>query len=385
MPASEKAGESTPLVIPCIPHLDPDHPHAVLFDRIDSEHCPDDVHDHPECPKKFAVKQKLRSAVSPSGFGHPVLAQPELQSPALLLRCKQSIEHGFSDVSSASHSLYQTVSKSEHPYAQSIYPVVLTVFGIAILTMVTMTAISPSLLLYMNYVGYTSPVVITPFVISSALQNAVPVFSTVMLGRLASMMGPGTALAVGSLVSAVGILIFAVARDNLWMFFFGYGLYAASNSLRVIRVAILSKVVPLKQRTTVLATHALMTPLGALVGPMLWIFFSTYRGTLSWGVFQIDRFSMAYGTAAFSLLLITLVSVTLLRRIPTPGGDGQGRDEDEELHDATIHMSDGSDQVVSLEQYRKRIFIYFCGKLVCDLSCFCRICNRICNDGVSDR
>lgn len=341
------------------PLLHPENPHATFFNPLDKHFSCDSIHDHPRCPKRYAVKKILTSCTSPSGHGHPIHHQ--LQSPALVLRINQAFEHGFTKVLAAVGSFFKSFKTTVDPTTQTTYFIVVVVFAVAVLTMLTMTSVSPSLLLYMNNVGYTSSTNISPYVTTSALQSAVPIASNILLGKVASSIGPGRALAVGSFMAAFGLLIITLARSNLFLFFVGYSMYAVSNSLRIIRVSILSKVIPPQERTTVLATHALMTPVGALMGPLLWILFSKYRGRLPLGSFVIDRFSMAYLTAGLSMLGITVVSIAMLTRMVTPSGTGDGGDSDEQLGNVTIQDDDGREIVVNLQAYRNKVFTFFCG------------------------
>lgn len=382
--------ESSPLLAhrnPCT--SDDTHDlHAAVFTSLDASHHHDHVHDHAPSPDIRRVKAHLISATSPPGHGHPL--HHHLQSPALLLRLRQSFDHGFHEVWAAVRhgvksipkhlptSSSSTISISSAP--SSPRTAMRAVFVLAVLTMLAMTSVSPTLLLFMNVSGYTTPVHITPYVTASALSTASPVVSNLLITALASHIGPGRALMFGALVATIGLVVMALARGSLFIFLAAYAVYASSNSLRVVRVALLSKVVSPETRTSVLATHALMTPIGALIGPLIWIVCQTYRGQLTlFGWFIIDRFSMAYFIAALAFLIIAIVAALFLTRFVTFGhehdaeqiqsaGSSQqqipsGSDSHSgHLHPTVLHYSDGHDQAIDLQLYRNHVFQYFCRK-----------------------
>lgn len=241
---------------------------------------------------------------------------------------------------------------------------VFIVFVLAVLTMVCMTTVSPTMVPYMNHVHFTSSTNIGPYVTASAIASAVPVVSNIVFGRIASSIGPANALVFLGMISALGMLLIFSMRSVLWVFFSGYGLYSASNSMRIIRISILSQIVAEDKRTTVLATHSLMTPVGALLGPLGWIAFSQYEGSFSVGRLSIDKFALAYGTAAVILIIISLISATQLRGIPTSEGNGPRTHIEPPIH-VTIHTQNGDTIRVNLQKFRSRVFGYFCTIMFC--------------------
>lgn len=362
---NESSTEATPLL------ADEDHPHTALFDELDAEHDKNHAHDQPACPYHRAVKRHLTYATLPAGCGHPI--HHHLQSPALILRLQQSIEHGFGKVFHAVRSFFKTKHlEAVYLATDPTYHTVVAVFIIAILTMLSMAALGPTLLLFMNHTGFTTPTDISPYVIATAIASAVPIVSNIGLGFIASRVGPGHALSVGAALSAFGLLVVIFSESSVIIFFIGYGIYSIVNSLRVVRVSILSKVVPENERTTVLATHALMTPLGALMGPVVWIVAQTYRGTVPTlsGLLEINRFTLTYAVVCAVLLSISATaSFTLADIAPdrsaapsTAHSENAGQSDHEGAQDVTLHYSSGGEEVVNLHQYRTRVFRYFCGK-----------------------
>lgn len=384
--------EDTPLLL-SLPSGDGDEvncstPDQHFLHALDSELDPDHVLDHPPSPNVRKVTQHLLNACSTQGIGHGTA-----HSPALLLRLRQSVDHGFRNVWSSVTHIFpkknnpETTNKSvphlQHQPSQRDrvrYANIRTVLVIAVLTMIAMMSVSPTLLLYMNELGFTSPTNISPYVIASSLSTAVPIVSNIALTSLASKVGPGMALAYGSLVSLFGLFCLVMARKSLLLFMIGFGLYTSNNSFRVVRVSLLSKVVAPEHRTTVLATHALMTPLGAMAGPLIWIAAQTYRGSTPFlnGIFVFDRFSINYIATLFVLLAIYILSTTKLRHIipyatneeeeedteHVDGGEvnNSGADENEgqTVQPVIIHFADGHQQTVDLRKYRSTVFIFFC-------------------------
>lgn len=368
---------------------DDDDAHDTFFSSLDAEHDPDHVHDHPPTPRVRRVKQQLDAATSQAGHGHP--AQEHLHSPALQVRLQQSVRHGFGAVWKAMHLNRSNDKKSmaDGSVSNPVYwkmarkerraRVVRGVFFVAVLTMMAQTSVSPSLLLFMNDAGYTTPSHITPYVIAAALSTAVPVLSNIALTELASRIGPGRALAIGGAISAFGLLLVVLTRGSLHLFLLGYALYASSNSFRVVRLSLLSKVVAPAKRTTALATHALMTPLGALLGPLIWIAAQMYRSKihLLGGLLVFDRFSINYVFGAAYFTAISIIAAVRLRNVvaysdgeddsdETSSQENSGADHrgQHHLHDAVIRFSDGHEVTINLQRYRNTVFCFFCAIMV---------------------
>lgn len=343
--------------------------HEHVLTRLDSAHNRDHIHDEPSCKKARHVSNHLRNASIPSGHGHPLTHVPA--SPALVLRLSQSFDHGFRKIWSAMMSRMHLPKHEEiAPEVRRRHFVVRAVFFIAVLTMLAMTSISPSLLLFMNDSGFTSADNIKPYVTASAVNTAAPIVSNIFYTIVASRFGPGRALAFGSVMAAVGLMLVMIMRSSLLWFLIGYALYSTCNSFRVIRVSLLSKVVPPDELTTVLATHAVMTPIGALVGPLVWLMAQTYRGRMDiTGWFAFDRFSIAYCVTITALVAIVLVSLAFLRHIiPYNAHEGETVDDSgaddgtsgDQYHTAVLHFADGHDQTLDLHAYRNAVFRFFC-------------------------
>lgn len=66
-----------------------------------------------------------------------------------------------------------------------------------------------------------------------------------------------------------GIILIVLPTSAVVLFSVGYTRYSMSNGLQIVRVSC-TKIVPVQKRTTVLATHALMTSIDALDAPVAW-------------------------------------------------------------------------------------------------------------------
>ncbi|CAN8062662.1 unnamed protein product [Agarophyton chilense] len=292
------------------------------------------VFDEPQSPTCPRLKECMLSTLSPSGHGHPMYHH--LQSSTLLGQIECALQKGLHHIVHKLR-LMQFFPKSEG----SNHEVDST-----------------------RSVNFTSPTNIKPYVTASAIASAVPIASNIIFGRVASSIGPANALTVVALTAAIGMGLILVIRSTLLVFFIGYGLYSASNSMRIIRLSMLSQIVPENKRTTVLATHALMTPIGALIGPIVWIFFSRFQGSLEYGSFIVDRFSMTYFSAFAILMFIAVLSALTLQKVHVIEGN-QSKRGFQEPRQVTIHAQDGTDTTVNINQFRSRVFAYFCTVMLC--------------------
>lgn len=247
--------------------------------------------------------------------------------------------------------------------------IIAIVFLVAILTMMLMMAIGPTLLLFMNHSSFTTSDNISAYVAATAIASAVPIVSNVYLGSLATNHGPGVALCVAALTSAAGLLLVMCAAGNIAVFFIGWTMYSTSDSIRTIRVAILTQVVHPRRRTAVLANHALVTRIGALLGPLIWIGLQTYRSfiPLFAGV-QLNRFTLLYLLAMLVLVLIAMLSSMWLTGIGAKQHVDGAKSSIESARNAfdgevvQLFLSNGQVQVVDLKTYQRRTFAYFCSK-----------------------
>lgn len=249
--------------------------------------------------------------------------------------------------------------KPQSPKQTSYQTLITSLLLLSFLSMTSMTAISPTVLLYMNASSFTAGS-IQPYINAFAIFTTIPIFSNLALSHYASTHGPGRAILLNSLLAAAGIFIIILAPTSLFFFYVGYALFATSNSHRVLRVAALSKIVPPEQRTTVLATHALMIPLGGLAGPLIWILAQNYRDSINIAALRIDRFSINYAVAALIFIVMAYISYRTL--LGSSIGISTGADTHRHMtfHPATVTTSSGVTRTIDLASYRKKTLVYFC-------------------------
>lgn len=300
-----------------------------------------------------------------------------LRSTELVTSLSNAVERGTAPVIREFRNASAFISRD-----RGVEPrIVLTVFAMAVATMATMTTIAPTLMVYLNHRGFTSAMDVSFYVTTTAVSSSVPIVSNILIGMAATRFGPGRALAFGAVVAASGLLIVICSGHSRGLFLLGFAVYSIANSFRVIRVGIITEVVRPEERTMVMAGHALMTPLGALVGPILWILIQKHRGNikLAGPLPNINRFTVDYLLAATILLGIGAVALVMLGHIDGVKSDAEkgqsgssSTEADIELASSspgesrnrlvTIHDSGGADHVVDLDVYKAHIFRYFCGK-----------------------
>jgi hypothetical protein len=162
------------------------------------------------------------------------------------------------------------------------------------------------------------------------------------------------------------------------------------QSLKTIRTLIIAEYVPHEFRTEVMSLHALMTPLGALIGPLVWLLVERYPADhLLVGSLRVNKYTLDYGVATCILLVIASIAMVRLGRLPgqqhahSLSSDSSGEIGEREplngsengttalasQHESSdyIHVSltDGREFDVNPDRYRRRIFIYFSVVMAC--------------------
>jgi MFS family permease len=229
--------------------------------------------------------------------------------------------------------------------------IVQTIYVLAFLTMALMTTVTPTVLLFLNDVGFTSSADVHFYIVVSVIGSIVPVLSNVGLAHLSDLVGPGHALSLSCVLVGAGLLCMAVVRSSKLMFALAYTAYSLGQSLRIIRTLVIAHVVPESKRTHSMSMHALSTPLGALVGPVIWLVIERFAGR--------HAFSVAYVSAAFIAFLMAPISYIMFHALDlsTPhlkasnsaDHDGHGLggiDQD----DPVVHVVMEDGHVVSLEE-----------------------------------
>jgi hypothetical protein len=107
-----------------------------------------------------------------------------------------------------------------------------------------------------------------------------------------------------------------------------------------------------------MSMHALCTPLGALLGPIMWLGIERFTGEYA--------FSVAYVSAALMALVMACIAHFDLRDVsidaPRASHAAGNVSTDVDAHDRVVHvtMDDGNVFDVHVESYRWHIFTFFC-------------------------
>ncbi|KAJ8906038.1 hypothetical protein NDN08_002538 [Rhodosorus marinus] len=244
--------------------------------------------------------------------------------------------------------------------------VVWAVYALAFFVMMTMTTISPILLLYTNYRGWTTETNLTFFASLSLANVVVPVIGNIAVGNWLAASSVRTAMMGMLAITALGLLLMITAESS-HVFLAGYTLLSLNTSNRIVRLTFLSEIVPAKQKTFVMANHALATPLGAMLGPISWLALVKYQAEAGpWTFipgfmgFRLNRF-----TLAFSWTVLVTLGMMVLVWIYFPGANSQDREKSGGARAAPIvgpvHLShNDTEETVDSGQFRYRVFRYFC-------------------------
>jgi hypothetical protein len=187
------------------------------------------------------------------------------------------------------------------------------VFALAFLSMAVMTTVTPTLLLYLQHVGFAGRGDLQFYVSISVIGTSVPVAMHVLLAKLADVYGAPRSLGVACVAVALGLLGMAVFDESRLLFATAYLAYSVSQSLRPVRTIVLSDVSSDEARTEVMSLHALMTPLGALFGPAMWLLVQRYKGDWALlGTLRVNRYTIDYAVAGSLCMCMAAVAFCLL-------------------------------------------------------------------------
>lgn len=152
------------------------------------------------------------------------------------------------------------------------YPVLL-IFFFAAAGMFVNTSMVWTLLPYMQSTGYTST---TLYIRLSAIPVLIPALSYSLLGFLSARVGAALTMAYTHSAVAVGVLLVLCLPQYLPMLVTGTVLHSVVEGVRIVRVAAISELVAPERRTAALAVHFLMSPVGAVFGPLVWLVVDRY-------------------------------------------------------------------------------------------------------------
>lgn len=223
-------------------------------------------------------------------------------------------------------------------------PVVI-VLVMAICTMIVISCIDWTLLLYLNHTSLV-PNTDAYYITASAFALCAPIVLNPILGLLSFRFGSGVTLSYGYIVVAFGILLIILFRSSPTIFMIGYLLYAPLTTYRIVRLSILAEIVSLNNRTAIMALHQLMAPVGAFLSPMLWIYVQRWKGERNLGHFlAIDRFTAYYLFAIGLLAVMFVLGILHLKFLSQeePSNAGRGESTDGEYGATSNRSGTGAD------------------------------------------
>lgn len=277
-----------------------------------SDSHPREVCCHPRDARQRALQSALSNCARTPGFTSPV----PRNSPVLLEYLKRCLGERVS--ASGIVSLPLRTRR-----------VVYAIYAVAVLSMAIMTAVSPTLLLYLRHLGLAGRDNLQFYVTLTVIGMSVPVFTHVLLAQAADYFGAPRALAGAACCVAAGLVGMGTVGGERLPFAIAYLVFSVAQSIRPVRTIVLADVSTDETRTEVMSYHALCTPIGALFGPLAWLGFAGYEGDwmfLTW--VPINRFSLDYYFAAVFALCIAGVAMILLPRQSKGWGESQGPDDD---------------------------------------------------------
>eukprot|EP00178_Gracilaria_changii_P013555 TRINITY_DN38285_c0_g1_i1.p1 TRINITY_DN38285_c0_g1~~TRINITY_DN38285_c0_g1_i1.p1 ORF type:complete len:493 (+),score=63.94 TRINITY_DN38285_c0_g1_i1:94-1479(+) len=206
---------------------------------------------------------------------------------------------------------------------------VVVVLLMAICTMLVISCVDWTLLLFLNH-GTSLLNTHDVYFTATAFALLAPVCANSILGILSVRFGSGVTLCFCYLVVAFGMLIMTLFRNSLILFYVAYESYALCTTLRIVRLSIIAQVVPARTRTTVMAIHQLMAPIGAVLGPALWLLIQKWRGSFTLaGWMVVDRFFVNYALAIGTMVGMFFLGMSTIRSLPTADSETSEQNADE--------------------------------------------------------
>lgn len=311
-------------------------------------------------------------------FSTDMADENDEQLPSSVTPLLSSPVHGSNDnglkasASNSSPTLQATGSEERSSLSNPIVRnQVIVLFFISFLNVLIQSMISPTLLLYTNSIGVTSAQNIKPYLNSNAIRMGVPIVLNVVLTRLASTHSPSLVLSVTALMFAFSFLILllcSIVSENivLFVYYLSAVFMSVTGSIRVLRLAIFSKIISASERTTVMSATTVVVPAGSILGPLVWILILRYKGEAVFydGLIVINRYTLCYLVAFFACLGMASLSKFFFPR---------RRDGATETNEATTNNSSAVPSTSTLttiditdERSRNRfIYLYFCALFTC--------------------
>ena len=204
--------------------------------------------------------------------------------------------------------------------------VVTIVMMLAILTMIVIALMEWVLLLFLNHIGFTTFSSSDFYIKAASLKLLVPLLYNILFSKLSNHIGPFLTLGYGYLMTAIGLFTIVIFRSSRIAFLFGFTAYSTCMTMRIIRINFLALLISREHRTSVLAIHQLMTPIGAILGSLIWYIAQLWNGEVQLYVSQrfliIDRFFIVQGLTGLMMALAAIICFTVLRNKETSTGIG---------------------------------------------------------------
>lgn len=189
-----------------------------------------------------------------------------------------------------------------------MYPICAICFS-GLLSGIVGSLIETIILLYLNHVSFTTSIDTTLYVHASAFLILVPIPCNLIIAKLTCYHSPVSILSHAYLAVSVALIAIAFNRSRT-VFYPTFIVYASLYSFRIVRLSVLSQLAPPSIRTSILTTHQLMSPVGVMLGPLLWLILQRWRSSFylfpKTSTCTIDRFTVVFLTCA---ILCSLMSV----------------------------------------------------------------------------
>lgn len=190
---------------------------------------------------------------------------------------------------------------------------VLVVYFIGIGILILVATAEPMVLLYQKYVGFVSRGKVKFYVQTTVIQSTIEVLGGALMGILAVLVEPPRAITICTVLIAVGSFSMAAAPPNKIGYLFGFALFSLCSCTSVARTLMLTENVPAKNRTAVMSFHELMSPIGRLLGPLLWLACDQFRADINlFGGLRLHKYSLNYQIASLLSLIVELQIRTFL-------------------------------------------------------------------------
>lgn len=269
-------------------------------------------------------------------------------------------KRGLFEFSSAFHELDSNTSRG-----------VRVIFILAFLTNVLYISAKPIQLLYLQYNEFATASDISFFVWVQIIDSGVPFFGHSLLGALSARIGVRRTLCILSFCAMTGLLLIAQVSSSRSrvVYMGGYTIFCVGQSIRVVRTIFITENVPPAQRTSIIAMHDIAGPLGAILGPALWILCENYAADIPvFGLFRLNRYTLTYTTGIIIAVAIGTISWLGLKEIMSGANDEDGgvkiNSSSNNNHEVgpdvvPVELNDGRVILVNTARYSRGVFIFF--------------------------